>query len=92
MLFVIHALDHEVMVEKRLELIGAHRDYAAKSDVKIAISGPLTADDGETVIGSLLIVDVENRAEAEDFAKHYPLAKAGIWKQLDITAFQRRVG
>ncbi|MBW4706367.1 hypothetical protein KX928_01045 [Roseobacter sp. YSTF-M11] len=93
MLYVIHALDHPNMINTRALHIDAHRAYAkAATTIEIAISGPMLADNGTDIIGSLLIVEAPDRATAEDFANNDPLNKKGIWRQLDITAFNRRVG
>ena len=35
--------------------------------VSVVISGPLQSDDGDTMIGSLFIIDAPSRAEVEDF-------------------------
>jgi len=93
MLFAIHALDHEDALPKRREAQAAHSAYlkdASAHGVKIVISGPLTKDDGETMIGSLFVVEARDRASAEKFNAEDPYQKAGVWKQVTITAFIKR--
>ena len=43
--YVVHCLDHDGAVEKRLAHYDAHKAYLAAAPVKTVISGPLLADD-----------------------------------------------
>ncbi len=93
MLFAIHALDREGALPKRLENYAAHREYLAKAaqfGVKIVISGPLTKDDGETMMGSLFVVEAENRETVERFNANDPFRKADLWERVTITGFIKR--
>ena len=56
------------------------------------MSGPLVADDGQTMIGSLFLIEAPSRAEVEAFNHADPFAAAGIWDKPSITAFLRRQG
>ena len=58
MLFVLHALDRPGALPKRLANYDAHKAFLADTSphgVTILMSGPLTADDGQTMIGSLFL-------------------------------------
>jgi uncharacterized protein YciI len=93
MLFAIHALDGEGALSKRLEHGDAHRVHvagAAAFGVRIVISGPLVKDDGETMIGSLIVVEAENREEAERFNASDPYRLAGVWETVTISGFLKR--
>jgi uncharacterized protein YciI len=93
MLFAIHAVDREGALPKRLENYAAHRAYlqeAGKHGVKIVISGPLTKDDGETMIGSLFVIEAESRDAVEKFNANDPFRKADIWERVTITGFLKR--
>jgi uncharacterized protein YciI len=95
MLFVIHALDHPGALPGRLAAYGAHKAYladAARSGVTIVMSGPLTADDGATMIGSLLVVDAPDRETVVRFNAADPFHAAGIWERVAVTGFIRRQG
>ena len=72
MLFVIFCIDKPGMEEKRAAAMKPHVDYLATGVIKLVMSGPLTSDDGEKVIGSLYVVEAENRAEIEEFQKKRP--------------------
>ena len=95
MLFAIHALDHKNGVAKRLANYDAHKAFlptAGEYGVKLVVSGPLVADDGETMIGSLMIVEAADRASVERFNQSDAFAKAGVWESVTIHGFIRRQG
>jgi uncharacterized protein YciI len=89
--YVVHCLDHDGAVQKRLDNYEAHKSYLAAAPVKTVISGPLLADDGETMIGSCFVLEADSKAEVEAFNAADPFAKAGLWKQVSIHPFAKRV-
>lgn len=91
MFYVIHCIDKDGMVDRRLELYGQHKSYLASADIKTVVSGPLVTDDGETMIGSMFIVEAESRSEVEAFNRDDPFNKAGLWATVNIHAFSKRV-
>jgi uncharacterized protein len=91
MLFAIHALDHDDALERRLEHYEAHKAYLAASSVKTVVSGPLLADDGETMIGSLFIVEAGGKEEVIAFNRADPFFRANVWKAVHIDLFSKRV-
>ncbi len=91
MLFAIYCIDKPGMGEKRAAVMQPHRDYLAQASVKIVMSGPLVDDDGETVVGSLYVVEAAGRAEIEAFQKDDPLVAADLWETVEVRAFLKRV-
>lgn len=91
MLFTIFCIDKPGVAEKRKAVQNAHRDYLALSSIKLVMSGPLVDDDGETVVGSLYVVEAEDRAEVEAFQKDDPLVAADLWETIEVRAFLKRV-
>ncbi len=89
--YVVHCLDFEGAVEKRLAHYEAHKTYLASAPVKTIISGPLLADDEETMIGSCFVLEADNLAEVEAFNANDPFAKAGLWERVSIRPFNKRV-
>jgi uncharacterized protein YciI len=95
MLFAIHAVDRAGALPTRLAHYDAHKAFLADPGafgVRIVMSGPLTADDGETMIGSLFVVEAPDRAAVERFNAADPFRHAGIWERVTITGFIRRQG
>ena len=95
MLFAIHALDETGALPRRLANYDAHKAFLADTSpfgVRIVMSGPLTADDGETMIGSLFIVEAQDRRSVDRFNQADPFYAAGIWERVAITGFIHRQG
>ena len=67
MQFVIHAHDKSDGAARRAPLREAHLAYLNQHRAITIARGPLLADSGERTIGSLLMLDVTNKAEAEAF-------------------------
>jgi uncharacterized protein YciI len=95
MLFAIHAVDKPGALETRLAKYDAHKAFLSDTSafgIRIVMSGPLTADDGSTMIGSLFLVEAPDRAAVERFNGADPFHHAGIWERVTITGFIRRQG
>lgn len=89
--YVIHCLDHEGAVEKRLGHYEAHKVYLAAAKIKTLISGPLLADDEETMIGSCFVVEADSLADVEEFNRNDPFRGINLWKSISIRPFNKRV-
>ena len=93
MLFAIHAVDKSGALETRLAKYDAHKAFLSDTSafgLRIVMSGPLTADDGSTMIGSLFLVEAPDRAAVERFNGADPFHHACIWERVTITGFIRR--
>lgn len=91
MRYVVHCLDKPDALPVRLANYEAHKAYLATASVATVISGPLVADDGETMIGSMFIFDAASKAEVEAFNRADPFSKAGVWATVSIHPFLMRV-
>jgi uncharacterized protein len=89
--YIVHCLDHEGAVDKRLANYDAHKAYLASAKTKTVISGPLLADDNETMIGSLFLFEADSKEEIVAFNSADPFTKAGVWKTVNIHPFSKRV-
>lgn len=89
--YVIHCLDKPNSVDKRLENYEAHKTYLAAVPIRMVISGPLLADDEETMIGSFFLVEAGNLQEVEAFNRADPFYKAELWDRISIRPFNKRV-
>ena len=95
MFFVLHARDKAGALDIRQANYEAHKAFLADTsahDVSMIMSGPLVADDGKTMIGSLMIMEAPDRATVEAFNRADPFYAAGIWEKIDISAFVKRQG
>jgi uncharacterized protein len=73
----------------RLDTRTAHLDYLQGFGKAVVAAGPLLADDGQTMTGSVLILELADRAAAEAFAKNDPYAKAGLFASVTITPWRK---
>ncbi len=95
MLFVVHALDKADGMRRRAKHYRGHRahlDRAGTDGIEIVSAGPLVADDGETPVGSLLVLEAANRAVVEAFCGADPYQVEGVWERIQIHAYVRRRG
>ena len=88
--FAIFCLD-KPGVKRDPDVMKAHVDYLANSPINNVMSGPLTNDDGQGVIGSLYIVEAESREAVDAFRKNDPLVQADYWELVEVRAFDKRV-
>ena len=87
MYFVIYGTDKENALEIRLQNREAHLAYWAEAGC-VRVGGPFTSDDGEAMIGSMLVVEVEDRSSVEDLVKNDPYTLAGLFESVDIRAWK----
>ncbi len=93
MLYSVYALDNPDAAAKRQAVHAehvAHLKTAKDNGVTIVVGGPLLAEDGKSSIGSLMVLEVPDRATAEKFNNADPFHKNGIWAKVDIQRFDRR--
>jgi hypothetical protein len=88
-LFAIVTEDKPNSVAVRLAARGGHLEYLKSFGNRIVAAGPTLAADGETMNGSLLIVEAPDRAAAEAFAAGDPYAKAGLFARTTIVPWRK---
>ncbi len=89
--FVIHCLDAPDGAPRRAANYDAHKAYLAAARVNTVISGPLLADDGTSMIGSLFVVEADSKAAVEAFNAADPFSAAKVWAEVHIHPFLKRV-
>ena len=89
--FIVHCLDHEDALQRRLVNYEAHREYLASAKVQSVISGPLVSDDGQTMIGSCFLFEAESKEDVVNFNRNDPFTVAGVWRQVSIHGFLMRI-
>jgi uncharacterized protein YciI len=83
MLFMLFCTDRPGGLETRLATRPTHLAYLETYRDKILFGGPALDPEGRPC-GSLLIIEVADRAEAEGFAEGDPYAKAGLFESTII--------
>ena len=90
MLWAVLCIDKEDTAAEREKLLTIHRAYLDTQDPIIFFSGPLQSDEAERSLGSLFVLSVKSRAEAQKYIDDEPFNKAGIFASVRI--FRMRKG
>ncbi|HEY9235823.1 MULTISPECIES: YciI family protein [Phenylobacterium] len=90
-LFVLHCVDKPNALELRMATRETHLAYIAAGKEKLKLAGPMLDADGN-MAGSMLILDVADLAEAEDFAANDPYRRAGLFERVDVHPFKATLG
>lgn len=88
MLYTFFLLDKPGSKELRLQLRPTHKAYLAQVADRIAFAGPLLADDGTSMIGSLLSIDFASRDDAHAWLANEPFTRTGVYASSSIHAFE----
>lgn len=88
MLFAIRCLDRPDHGRVRATHRPAHLELLRGLGERVKLAGPLLADDGESMIGSLLVIDFEERSAAERFVKSDPYVLADLFAEVTIARFK----
>ncbi|RQR35445.1 YciI family protein [Burkholderia sp. Bp9143] len=89
--FVIYCLDDPATPHARERHYAAHRAYLASAPVPIVVAGPLMDVVGERRIGSMLLVDARDLAEAQAFAVNDPFHVNKVWKDVAVHPFIKAI-
>ncbi len=89
MLYIIYQEDAEGSAAIRAQHKAAHFAYLEEHRDILVLGGALLADVDDARIGSVLILNVPNRAAAEAFSANEPLRCAGTFRSVKITRMRR---
>jgi uncharacterized protein YciI len=84
MLWSVYCLDKPDSATLRQSTRPTHLAYLESYADRIVYGGALLAEDGQTVAGSLLVVNLPDRAAAQAFSDGDPYTKAGLFKSVAI--------
>ena len=89
MLWCIYVVDKPNSAAIREKLRQEHMAYLKSVDSVCFFTGPLLTDDGTRMVGSLWIVNVNTRAEAQAFVEGETFYKAGIFESVKINRLRK---
>ena len=89
MLFAIFCTDKEDYLDVRMDNRPAHVEYLKAQGDKLIFAGPTLAEDGETMNGSLIVVDFDSLEQAQDFVSNDPYAQAKLFDSVVIRAWKK---
>jgi uncharacterized protein YciI len=87
MIYTFVLIDKPDAAALRQRVRPEHKAYLAAAAERIAFAGPLVADDGTTMIGSLLAIDFDSRDAAHDWLAKEPFFCAGLYASTTVHAF-----
>jgi uncharacterized protein YciI len=87
MIFSFILLDKPGTAELRQHMRPEHKAYLAAVADRIAFAGPFVADDGQTMLGSLLAIDFPSRDAAHAWLAQEPFTRAGLYASTSVHAF-----
>lgn len=89
MQFAVYCLDKAGHTQVRLDNRPAHVEFLTKHNDHIILAGPMLGDDGQTMVGSLLVMDFADRATLDRFLADDPYAKAGLFQSVAVKSFRK---
>ena len=87
MIYVLRVLDKPGALALRDAVRPAHKAYLGQMADRIAFAGPLVADDGVAMVGSLLAIDFDSREAAMAWLADEPFTRAGLYAGTEVHAF-----
>jgi uncharacterized protein len=70
----------------------AHLDYLRANSKTIKSCGPFLSDDGNAMVGSMMIIEAENRARVDTVLAQDPYRKAGLFDSIEVRGWRWVVG
>ena len=70
----------------------AHLDEAGRQGVTVLMAGPLVADDGESPVGSLFVIEAKDRAAVELSPAAIPIRSTACGRHVDVHLFNKKRG
>ena len=92
MLFVATCLDKPGHSPTRTENRPAHLAYLNGLKERLKVAGALLGADAQTPVGSMLIFNCADEAEARALVAGDPFAQVGLFASVDIKAWRQGVG
>ena len=90
--YIITAFDKPNSLDLRMSVRPDHLAYASGIGITV-LGGPLlTEGDDPKPKGSMLIVEVDSREQAEEFAKNDPYNKAGLFDKVTVRRWMGTAG
>jgi uncharacterized protein YciI len=87
--YAIQTIDKPDSAEVRTATRAAHLEYLTAHKDKLLAAGAVIDDDGTGGHGGILIVDTDDRAEAERFIAEDPFTKAGLFQSVTVVRWRK---
>jgi uncharacterized protein YciI len=87
--YAIMTTDKPNSAELRAKVRDTHIEYLTANMHKLLAAGALTGDDGSGGYGGILIVDTDDRKEAEAVIVQDPFTKAGLFAKVTVSRWRK---
>ncbi|MFK7963836.1 MAG: YciI family protein [Burkholderiaceae bacterium] len=87
--YAIITFDKPDALSIRVATRDEHVAYLKANQHRLIAAGGLIEDDGTGGLGSILLVDTDDRADAEQFAADDPFTKAGLFKKTLVMRWRK---
>lgn len=87
--YAVITVDKPNSLALRNEVRAEHLDYLSENKHKLLAAGAKIDDSGEGGYGGVIIVDTDDRAEAEDFIQNDPFTKAGLFSSIEVVRWRK---
>jgi len=84
MFYALICTDNPNSLDLRLTNRPDHAAYLKSLGDTLVLAGPFTKDDGQTMNGSLIVVEAPSREAAKKIADGDPFAKAGLFASVEV--------
>jgi uncharacterized protein YciI len=87
--YLIRTYDKAGSAALRASVRPAHLQYLLPFTAKILAAGGLLNDDGSVGEGGLIVLDTDDRTEAESLAANDPYQLAGLFERVEIVRWRK---
>jgi uncharacterized protein YciI len=92
MLFVLICIDKPNSAALRLEVRPRHLAYIEQHKSQVPIAGPFISEDGQSMTGSLIVLEADSLEAVLSFSANDPYAQAGLFSHVDIMPWRWTIG
>lgn len=89
--YAIFSIDKPDSLQLRNDTRPEHREFLLTQANLLLAAGPMIDDAGEGGIGSLTVLDTEDRAVATEFAESDPYFKVGLFESVTICRWRQTI-
>ncbi len=87
--FAIITVDKPNSLALRNQTRAEHLAYLDANKEKLLAAGAKIDDEGEGGYGGVILVDTEDRAEAEAFIQNDPFTRAGLFSGIEVVRWRK---
>lgn len=87
--YAIQLIDKPGSAELRAATRAAHLEHLKRHQNLLLAAGALIDDDGTGGHGGIILVDTDDRAQAQRFIDEDPFTKAGLFERITVTRWRK---